>query len=79
MSGFIGKILGWIASEAFVSMLANNKTFQRFAVTTDAALNNNLKRVTSLSQEIARKAVEKANTAAKNGGQAIDWQKLMKK
>ena len=54
MSQFFGKIMTWIANEVVVKTLANNKTFQRFALRTDTFARENL----SKAKETINKTVK---------------------
>lgn len=38
MSGFFGRVFGYVFNELLVNGLANNRSFQQFAVRTDKAL-----------------------------------------
>ena len=45
MAQFFGKVMSWIVNEAVVKALANNKTFQRFALKTDTFARQNIAKV----------------------------------
>jgi di/tripeptidase len=53
---FIGKIVGYFVNEIVVKVLANNKTFQRFAVKTDHHIKTSAEKAKGVSEVIVTKA-----------------------
>eukprot|EP01036_Dinobryon_divergens_P045230 gene45230-60409_t len=68
MSAFIGKIISYFASEALVKTLANNRAFQRFALTTDTFLNKNLVNAKQVGQETLDAVLKKGDKIIKDQG-----------
>jgi len=55
-SQFIQRIVNHIANEVLIKGLANSKTFQRFAVRTDASLQTAKKQGTETFEEMTKRA-----------------------
>jgi hypothetical protein len=49
MAQFIIKMIDWVVNDLVVKHLANSKTFQRFALRTDTAIQEHSKKVRSRS------------------------------
>lgn len=58
---FLGRIMHYILGEVLVKSLANSKTFQRFAVKTDAIITKNKAKIAEHSDKIAEQAKMKAD------------------
>jgi hypothetical protein len=50
MAQFIIKMLDWVVNDLVVKHLANSKTFQRFALRTDTAIQEHSKKVRALKK-----------------------------
>ena len=72
MSQFFGKIMTWIANEVVVKTLANNKTFQRFALRTDTFARENM----SKAKETITKTVKEGTIPPIIGGSASNMQAI---
>ena len=72
MSQFFGKIMTWIANEVVVKTLANNKTFQRFALRTDTFARENL----SKAKDTIKKTVKEGTIPPIVGGGASNAQTI---
>ncbi len=72
MSQFFGKILTWIANEVVVKTLANNKTFQRFALRTDTFARENY----SKAKDTISKTVKEGTIPPIVGGGASNVQTI---
>ena len=72
MSQFFGKIMTWIANEVVVKTLANNKTFQRFALRTDTFARENM----SKAKETITKTVKEGTIPPIVGGSTSNVQAI---
>jgi hypothetical protein len=64
MAQFIGKLFTWFANDVIVKVLSNNRTFQRFAVKTDAHIKNQQRVITEVGEKYAKSGQEVLKTQA---------------
>jgi len=67
---FIGKIVGYFVNEIVVKVLANNKSFQRFAVKTDHHIKNSAQKAKDVSERVATTAKTTAEKKINDAAQA---------
>jgi hypothetical protein len=53
MAQFIIKMIDWVVNDLVVKHLANSKTFQRFALRTDTAIQEHSKKVSVLASSLS--------------------------
>ncbi len=56
---FIVKMIDWVVTEVVVKKLAHSKTFQRFAVKTDAMIKNHSETINNKSEELIQHVSKK--------------------
>jgi hypothetical protein len=71
MAGFVGKIFSWFANEILIKTLAENRSFQRFALKVDSFLTTKQETLKEVSKEyvkagetVFRESAEKVKTTA---------------
>mmetsp|Transcript_9803 Transcript_9803/g.9895 ORF Transcript_9803/g.9895 Transcript_9803/m.9895 type:complete len:98 (-) Transcript_9803:259-552(-) len=58
MSAFFSRILQLFAGDALIKALANNRSFQRFAVSTDSFIKKNLINAKQAGEEAVKNAIK---------------------
>ncbi len=69
---FIGKLVSYFVNEIVVRTLANNKSFQRFAVKTDTFIKEKQSTATAVGEEIVNKAKSKGDEVLKTHGSKVN-------
>lgn len=67
---FIGKIVGYFVNEIVVKVLANNKSFQRFAVKTDHHIKSGKEKAKGMGEHIVTTAKTTAEKKINDAAQA---------
>lgn len=62
MAQFLGKVMSWVVNEVVVKTLANNKSFQRFALRTDTFARENMTKVEETLKKTINEGVAVAST-----------------
>ena len=67
MAGFMGKIFSWFANEILIKTLAENRSFQRFALKVDSFLTSKQETL----KEVGKDYVKAGETVFREGAQKV--------